>query len=149
MSDFLIHHIDDNAIEYIPFFTKTKPKAKFVDIDNTKINNEIQTTSINCFQNTEIESQKLLNILDIDRVNDRKKWIKLGYLLYSIYEYSEGLSIFIKMSQSSLLYVDDTYIITTYETFKDKKYNINSLHYFAQKDNINEYKKIIKHKFKK
>ena len=143
MSDFLIHHIDDNAIDNIPFFTKTKPKAKFVDIDNTKINNEIQTTSINCFQNTEIESQKLLNILDIDRVNDRKKWIKLGFLLYSIYEYSEGLSIFIKMSQSSLLYVDDTYIITTYETFKDKKYNINSLHYFAQQDNITEYKKII------
>ena len=47
----------------------------------------------------------------------------------------------------SLLYVDDTYIITTYETFKDKKY-INSLHYSAQQDNISEYKKIIKHKFK-
>ena len=53
------------------------------------------------------------------------------------------------MSKLSLLYVDDTYIITTYETFKDKKYNINSLHYFAQQDNITEYKKIIKHKFKK
>ena len=89
MSDFLIHHIYDNAIEYVPFFTKTKtkPKAKFVDIDSTKINNENQTTSINCFQNTEIENQKLLNILDIDRVNDRTKWIKLGYLLFSIYEY--------------------------------------------------------------
>ena len=62
---------------------------------------------------------------------------------------NEGLSIFIKMSKLSLLYVDDTYIITTYETFKDKKYNINSLHYFAQQDNIIEYKKIIKHKFKK
>ena len=151
MSDFLIHYIDDNATEYIPIFTKPKTKTKeiLVDFENTKINNDIQTTSINCFQNTEIENQKLLNILDIDRVNDRTKWIKLGYLLFSIYEYDEGLSIFIKMSKLSLLYVDDTYIITTYETFKDKKYNINSLHYFAQQDNIIEYKKIIKHKFKK
>ena len=142
MDNFLIHYID-NATEYIPLFTKTKPKTKeiLVDIENTKINNDIQTSSINCFQNTEIENQKLLNILDIDRVNDRTKWIKLGYLLFSIYEYNEGLSIFIKMSKLSLLYVDDTYIITTYETFKDKKYNINSLHYFAQQDNITEYKK--------
>ena len=152
MSDFLIHYIDDNATEYIPIFTKTKTKTKeiLIDIDNTKINNDIQTNSINCFKNTKItENQKLLNILDIDRVNDRTKWIKLGYLLFSIYDYDEGLSIFIKMSKLSLLYVDDTYIITTYETFKDKKYNINSLHYFAQQDNIIEYKKIIKHKFKK
>ena len=151
MSNFLIHYIDDNAIEYIPNFTKTKIKAIIADndsINNKKINNEIQTSSINCFQNTEIENQKLLNILNIDRVNDRTKWIKLGYLLFSIYEYNEGLSIFIKMPKSSLLYVDDTYIITTYETFKDKEYNINSLHYFAQQDNISEYKKIIKNKFK-
>ena len=42
------------------------------------------------------ENQKLLNILDIDRVNDRTKWIKLGYLLFSIYDYDEGLIIFIK-----------------------------------------------------
>ena len=48
------------------------------------------------------------------------------------------------MSKLSLLYVDDTYIITTYETFKDKKYNINSLHNFAQQDKITEYKKKLK-----
>ena len=53
MSDFLIHYIDNNATEYIPIFTKTKTKTKeiLVDIDNTKINNDIQTTSINCFKN--------------------------------------------------------------------------------------------------
>ena len=68
--------------------------------------------------------------------------------MFSIYEYNGGLSIFIEMSKLSLLYVDDTYIITTYETFKDKKYNINSLHYFAQQDNISEYKKIIKKNLK-
>ena len=91
MCEFLIHYID-NATEYIPIFTKTKPKTKtkeiLIDIDNTKLNNEIKTTSINCFHNTEItENQKLLNILDIDRVNDRTKWIKLGYLLFSIYDF--------------------------------------------------------------
>ena len=148
MSDFLIHFIDINATEYIPIFTNTKTKTKTKEILED-IENIQTTTSTNCFKNTEItENQKLLNILDIDRVNDRTKWIKLGYLLYSIYDYDEGLSIFIKMSKLSLLYVDDTYIITTYETFKDKKYNVNSLHYFAQQDNITEYKKIIKHKFK-
>ena len=66
---FLIHYIDENATEYIPIFTKPKLKTKtkeiLVDIENTKINNDIQTTSINCFQNTEIENHKLLNILDI------------------------------------------------------------------------------------
>ena len=113
MSDFLIHYIDNYATEYIPIFTKTKPKTKeiLVDIDNTKIN-DIQTTSINCFKNTELtENQKLLNILSFARVNERTNLIKLGYLLFSIYDYDEGLSIFIKMSKLSLLYVDDTYII--------------------------------------
>ena len=65
MCDFLIHYIDENATEYIPIFTKPKLKKKEIleDIDNTKIN-DIQTTSINCFKNTEItENQKFFYIL--------------------------------------------------------------------------------------
>ena len=141
MENFLIHFID-NSTEYIPNFIDKKTK-------NVIIKDIIQTNSINCFSSTQIENEKLLNILSIERVTDRQLWIKLGYLLFSLYSYEDGLTIFIEMSKKSTSFVSVDDVTTVYETFKEKKYNINSLHYFAKLDNITEYQKIIKHEFVK
>ena len=141
MDNFLIHYIN-KAIEYTPTFVDKK-------IKNVIIKDKIQTTSINCFDSTQIETEKLLNILSIERVTNRQLWIKLGYLLFSLYSYEDGLTIFIEMSKKSTSFVSVDDVTTVYETFKEKKYNINSLHYFAKLDNITEYQKIIKHEFVK
>ena len=144
MDNFLIHYIN-KAIEYTPTFVDKK-------IKNVIIKDKIQTTSINCincFDSTQIETEKLLNILSIERVTNRQLWIKLGYFLFSLYSYEDGLTIFIEMSKKSTSFVSVDDVTTVYETFKEKKYNINSLHYFAKLDNITEYQKIIKHEFVK
>jgi len=85
---------------------------------------------------------ELVNILSIERLNDRTAWINLGILLYCL---NQPLQIWnIISSKSNKYQPNECYQL--WQTFYNypKKYSIATLHYWSKEDNHNEYYNIIK-----
>ena len=59
---------------------------------------------------------KLFNILDICRLDNYNEWIKIGCLIYSLYE-KNGIELYIELSKKSIKFLSENEVIQKYNTF--------------------------------
>ena len=141
----------DFIINNIPYFCKNfyesniyKYNLKNKHIINTSIieTKQIIEKNIEIKQDINETELKLFNILDICRLDDYTEWIKIGCLIYSLYE-NNGLKLYIELSKKSTKFKNEEEVIQKYNTFSKRIYSIRTLHYLCKRDNPDEYNKII------
>ena len=141
----------DFIINHIGYFCKNfyesdiyKYNFKNKHIINTNIieTKQIIEKKIEIKQDINKIELQLFNILDIKRLDNYNEWIKLGFLIYSLYE-KNGIELYIELSKKSTKFKSEEEVIQKYNTFSKRIYSIRTLHYLCKRDNPEEYNKII------
>ena len=141
----------DFIINNIGYFSKNFYESEIYkyNLENKHIiNTSIIETKQTIKQNIEIKHEinetelKLFDILDINRIDNYNEWIKIGCLIYSLYE-KNGIELYIELSKKSTKFKNEEEVIQKYNTFSERVYSIRTLHYLCKRDNPEEYNKII------
>ena len=131
--------MEDFIISYIPIGCELMEILKPV-VKNKVINTEDDNNKGKEFSKEYIE---LFNNLNLNKIDTRDKWVKLGALIYSIYD-NDGFNLFLDLSKKIQNFKNIEDVKTTYNSFKYKSYSINTLYYKVKQDNPQEFDKIIK-----
>ena len=141
----------DFIINHIGYFSKNFYESEIYkyNLENKHIiNTSIIETKQTIKQNIKIKQDinetelKLFNILNIERLDNYNEWIKIGCLIYSLYE-KNGIELYIQLSKKSTKFISEDEVIQKYNTFSKRIYSIRTLHYLCKRDNPDEYNKII------
>lgn len=128
---------------------ESKPiKTEIINNVNEILNVSPKTLQSAINNDNEIEIIQMIKLLSVSRLNDRNEWIKLGALIFSLFEIEKGKELFLEISRQSDKYENDEYIINAYNTIKKKQYNIETLYFWLKEDNPIEFNKIVKNKLK-
>ena len=93
-------------------------------------------------------SQKLLEIISDDRVDNYNDWMTIGWTMYNISNgCQEGLNLWMDFSQRSPKFKESVCLYEWSKMIK-KDMTIGTLKHYAKKDNPKEYEKIIKDQIK-
>lgn len=133
VSTFEMFDSEDEELDddYDPYFTIVEEKQNKRDAIRT----------INDSERTNIESM-VLNCLSVERASEYEQWIRVGMCLRNIGG-DKLFDLFDEYSQKSENYEGKDECRKYWNGFKREGLTIGSLHYWAKRDNIEEYRKII------
>ena len=151
IKNFIVHYIELNSlnIDYIGESinnTIIKKNNKIITSKNVVINKIFDEAKFLSYKKDEKSSViiDLLNILSLDRINDKKTWLALCYLMTNI-KIDFQFEIFNELSKKSKYYETEEYIKYNYYKIlskTDKKINFGSLLYWAKLDNEARYNEL-------
>jgi phage/plasmid-associated DNA primase len=158
MKDFIFDFIEESSIniedkKYLNYAeTKNKKQIKKKHEKN-KLKNELIEKKEEIIMDTlkeKIEYPILVQFIDNcfkkERYDDREEWIKIGHAIKNNFG-DNGFELFKYFSKKSTKAGTDDELQKTYNSFNTggtTKITISSFYYYAKKDNLEEYSKIIK-----
>jgi P4 family phage/plasmid primase-like protien len=120
-------------------------KNDIIDLDKDYLEKDNSGHDSNCDE-FEDDIEKILDILSDDRVNNRNKWIEVGFALYNATK-GHGLSYWTTWSKKSPKY-DKTECMKLWPGFKNNKNNsdiltMGSIKYWCKEDNPERYNEYV------
>lgn len=129
-----IKNVHDNlelVSNHIPGIIKTKKQTNAKFRDDT---DDIET-----------KAEKLLNILNKERVENYNDWIMVGWTLFNVFDGSEiGYDLWVKFSRKSPSKFDESVCYHTWNSMIKKDLTLGTLKYMAKCDNPEKYKEVSK-----
>ena len=109
-------------------------KLKRKQYDNDSVEKQLQ------------EAQRLLDMMNVSRADDRSTWLRVGFCLWQISGGDDdGFSQWLEFSEQSDKF-DESECLSLWRKMRESNFTIGTLKYYAKQDSPEEYEKMIDEK---